>query len=434
MQNEAASAVSHGLQTVPVILTVGLFTLMAYYLGKNAKKIALPSLIGYMITGVIFGNWISHLKIGALPIGTQFTSELSFLTDVVLSFVALTIGLELSFSSLRKQGSGIIAVIFTESFLAFFVVTGVVYLVTKNLPMALIFGSIAPASAPAGTVAIIQEYKAKGPLTKALFAVVGFDDGLGIIIFGFAAAIARSMIENAAGGQVASLTQTLLVPLIEVGGSILAGVILGILFSILGRQIKRKADLFIIAFAIAMLAIGVSQMFHLSLILTNMIIGMVVVNTQPQRLVHDIGEGFSHVMPLMYILFFTLAGANLHVAALPSLGLLGLVYILGRSFGLVAGARLGAIIGKMPPNIKNYLGMGILSQAGVAIGLSLMVKQDFAGIGIAIENHGEMIKMGTYIGATVLTTVTASSIIFEIIGPILTKIALTKAGEINPED
>ncbi len=452
---QAVSETVHGgSHTVPVILIVGIFTLMAYYLGKNAKKISLPSLIGYMITGVIFGNWISHLSIGSFQIGDTFKDELSFLTDVVLSFVAMTIGLELSFSSLKKQGAGIIAVIFTESFLAFFVVTCAIYLLTKNLPLALIFGSIAPASAPAGTVAIIQEYRAKGPLTKALFAVVGFDDGLGIIIFGFAAAIARSMIETQAAEvaaiasgatvEVASLASTLLIPLQEVGGSILVGIILGVVFSLLGRRIKKKADLFIIAFAIAMLAIGLSQMFHLSLILTNMIIGMVVVNTQPERLVHDIGEGFSHIMPLMYILFFTLAGANLHVAALPTLGWIGLVYILGRSFGLVGGARLGSIIGKMPPNIKNYLGMGILSQAGVAIGLSLMVKQEFTGLGLMVSPVGEIITgvtipsdaiaMGTYIGATVLTTVTASSIVFEIIGPILTKIALTKAGEIHPED
>lgn len=423
--------VAEGMHTVPVMLITGLFTLVSYYMGKLAKKINLPSLIGYMITGVIFGNYVSHFSLAGWEVGESFKTQLAFLTDLVLAFVALTIGLELSFSSLKKQGSGIIAVIFTESFMAFLIVTALMYLLTKNLPLALIFGSIAPASAPAGTVAIIQEYRAKGPLTKALYAVVGFDDGLGIIIFGFAAAIARSMLQAEAGADTGSMFATMMLPVKEVVFSIGIGVFLGVLYSILGRKIKRKQDLFILTFVIALLGIGLAHMMHLSLILTSMVIGMVVVNTQPHGFVNDIHDGLAQVMPLMYILFFALAGANLHVAALPSLGLIGLIYIIGRSVGLVSGARVGSIIGKMPDNIRKYLGMGILSQAGVAIGLSLMVKKDFDGLGILTEDG---VSMGTWIGATVLTTVTATSIVFEIIGPILTKIALTKAGEIEVKD
>ncbi len=424
---------------VPIMLLTGLFTLVAYYMGKLAKLINLPSLIGYMITGVIFGNYVSQISIGGWEVGHEFTVQLSFLTDLVLAFVAMTIGLELSFGSLKKQGTGIIAVIFTESFMAFLVVSGLIYWVSGympipdsgRIPLALIFGSIAPASAPAGTVAIIQEYRAKGPLTKALYAVVGFDDGLGIIIFGFAAAFSRSMLQSAAGADTGSLLATMMIPLREVFLSIGIGVVLGLIYAILGRKIKRKQDLLILTFVIAMLGIGLAHMMHLSLILTNMVVGMIIVNTQPHGFVNDIHDGLAQVMPLMYILFFSLAGANLHVAALPSLGMIGLVYILGRSFGLVSGARLGSILGKMPDNIRKYLGMGILSQAGVAIGLSLMVKKDFEGLGLILEDG---VSMGTWIGVTVLTTVTATSIVFEIIGPILTKIALTKAGEIEVEE
>lgn len=413
------------------ILIVGLFTVASLYLGKLAKLIHLPSLIGYMIMGVIFGNVVSKIEINHVPIGVGFAEQLSFMTDIVLAFVALTIGLELSFNSLKKQGKGIIAVIFTESIMAFVIVTALIFWLTKSLPMALLFGAIAPASAPAGTVAIIHEYKAKGPLTKALYAVVGFDDGLGIIIFGFAAAFSRSLLEQQAGAAVTSMGETLLIPLKEVGLSLLFGTILGIILSFLGRRVKNRSELFILSFAVAVIGVGLSQLLHLSLILTNMIVGMVVANTQPQKFVHSINDGFSHVMPLMYILFFTLAGSNLHLAALPSLGFVGLVYILGRSIGLVSGARLGAILGKMPENIKKYLGMGILSQAGVAIGLSLMVKQDFANVGPVVDG----VAVGTTIGITILTTVTATSIVFELIGPILTKIALKKAGEIsvNPD-
>ncbi len=160
--------------------------------------------------------------------------------------------------------------------------------------------------------------------------------------------------------------------------------------------------------------------------------GMFIVNTQPRGFVEQIGKSLENIMPLLYVLFFTLAGANLHIATLPSLGILGLVYVLARSAGLIGGARLGAVIGSVDENIKKYIGLGILSQAGVAIGLSLLVKQEFAGIGRIISGTGEnVITTGDHLGTVIITTVTATCIVFELIGPILTKIALTKAGEIN---
>jgi Kef-type K+ transport system membrane component KefB len=152
-----------------------------------------------------------------------------------------------------------------------------------------------------------------------------------------------------------------------------------------------------------------------------MIVGFMIVNTQANSLLKKIEGELSNVMPLLFILFFVLAGANLHVAALPSLGLLGVIYIISRSLGLAGGASLGAIIGRAEPKIRKYLGLGILSQAGVAIGLALIVKQDFSALG----------QWGAEIGSTVITTVTATCIFFELIGPILTKFGLQKAGEIT---
>ncbi|MCK4295076.1 MAG: hypothetical protein KAX28_00290, partial [Candidatus Marinimicrobia bacterium] len=140
------------------------------------------------------------------------------------------------------------------------------------------------------------------------------------------------------------------------------------------------------------------------------------------------------VMPLFFILFFTLAGANLHLNVLPSLGILGVVYVLTRSVGLVGGARIGAIVGRAEDKIRKYLGLGILSQAGVAIGLALIVKHEFKGLGKIVEVvNGTNITSGDKLGAIVITTVTATCIFFEIIGPVLTKIGLKKAGEINKD-
>jgi NhaP-type Na+/H+ or K+/H+ antiporter len=297
-----------------------------------------------------------------------------------------------------------VLIILSESFLAFLLVTGLIYLLTGDLPLSLIFGAIAPASAPAGTVAIIREYRAKGSLTKALYTVVGFDDGLGIIIFGFAAAFAKSIIIGGASGSFLQLIST---PLLETFLSLFAGVVMAVIFCFLAKRLEGKRDIFILIFAFVLLTL-------------NMVLGLVIVNTQRDSLVHRLHDGLSEVMPLLFILFFVLAGANLHVAALPSLGLIGIFYLVGRSVGLMSGAWLGAVVGKAEKKIKKYLGMGILSQAGVAIGLSLIVKHEFSALGL----------WGQEIGNIVITTVTATCIIFEIIGPIATKIGLEKAGEI----
>jgi Kef-type K+ transport system membrane component KefB len=267
---------------------------------------------------------------------------------------------------------------------------------------------------------VIQEYRARGNLTKALYAVVGFDDGLGIIIFGFAAAFARSLLLQDSGGTQESVWLVLATPLKEISLSVLLGGAAALVYSLLARRLEEPRDIFILTFAVALISIGLSSLLHLSLILTNMILGLVVVNSQSQTLVEKIRGELTEIMPLLFILFFVLAGANLHISLLPSLGLVGLVYILTRAAGLMGGAWVGATVSRSETKIRKYLGLGILSQAGVAIGLSLIVKQDFT----PLSAHGASI------GTMVITTITATSIIFEIVGPILTKVGLQKAGEI----
>jgi len=411
--------------TMPVLLLLGLTVVIGLYVGKNMKRVKLPSIIGYMLFGVIIGPSLLNLM------NEETQDNLAFITEIALGFVALSIGLELKISSLKKLGSGIIYIIFVESFGAFIVVSTALYFLTGNLPLALIFGAIAPASAPAGTVAIIHEYKAKGSMTKALYAIVGFDDGLGIIIFGFAAAIAHSLLIAETGGS-EGLWSMLQTPLLEVLLSLAFGLVFAILFSFLARKLDAGKDVLILIFGFILVVGGICQIFHLSLILTNMLIGMVIVNTQPHALVQKIHDRLPILMPLLFLLFFTLAGAHLHVSALPALGLIGVTYIVTRSAGLILGSRVGAMMGNVEDKIKNWVGLGILSQAGVAIGLSLIVKHELKGIGKVVEVvDGVSITSGDKIGAIVITTVTATSIFFEIIGPILTKLALSKAGEIN---
>ena len=170
---------------VSALTLLGAATIIGFYMGRAARRVTLPSLIGYMIFGVILGPSVLNL------FDEPMIQDLSFLPEIALGFVAFVIGSQLSLSSLKRLGSGIISIIFAESLGAFFVVAAAVYLLTRDLPLSIILGAMAPASAPAGTVAVIQEHKAKGNLTKALYAVVGFDDGLAIMIFGFSAAVAK---------------------------------------------------------------------------------------------------------------------------------------------------------------------------------------------------------------------------------------------------
>jgi len=248
-----------------------------------------------MIFGVILGPSILNL------IDQPMIEDLSFLTEIALGFVAFTIGSELSLSSLKRLGSGIISIIFAESFGAFLLVFAAVYFLTRDLPLSIIFGAVAPASAPAGTVAVIQECKARGALTNALYAIVGFDDGLAIIIFGFGASFAKSLLIREASGTAASILPTLGTPMVEIGLSLVTGGIIGFLFCKLVLKLQKSQDILIILFGVVLLTTGLSTRWHLSLILANMMLGFVLVNSRREALVQRVRAPLLEIMPLVYI-------------------------------------------------------------------------------------------------------------------------------------
>ena len=398
---------------------IGAATIVSFYVGRLARLAKLPSLIGYMFVGVILGPSILHL------FDEPSMERLSFVTEIALGFVAFSIGSELNMFTLKRLGGGIISIILAESFGAFFIVVLAVYALTRDLPLALIFGSMAPASAPAGTVAVIHECRAKGSLTTTLYAVVGFDDGLAIIIFGFAAALAKTLLITEASGAAEGILGALLAPVKEIGLSFVVGGVAGLLFYRLVRKLQSARDILIVVFGVILICTGLSIRWHMSLILTNMVVGFVLANARHESLLHRVTAPLLEVMPLLFVLFFCLAGAHLQLSALPALGAVGVVYVLARSAGLIGGARIGAFFGHVEDKVKKYVGLGILSQAGVAIGLSLIVKHEFTQL-----NARYNAPHALAIGSSVLATITATCIFFEIIGPILTKIALKKAGEI----
>lgn len=429
------------LQHHPLML-LGVVSILGFYFGNLVRKGRLPSIIGFMLLGVLLGpSALGWFDSGVNGEGNLET--LSFITEVSLGLVAFTIGSELRLHGLQQLGRGIVWIILAESLVTFAVVMLAVYLLTGSGPMALLFGAVAPASAPAGTVAVIKEYRAQGRLTQALYAVVGFDDGLAILIFGFAAALAKTLLLRHLHVQGSSqrIVAAMLEPAVEIAWSLVVGAVLGFVFCQLVRNLRERRDMLIMVFGTVLLATGLATAFHLSLILTNMMVGFVLVNTRRKALVHNVNAPLHDVLGLVFILFFTLAGAHLELSALPELGLLGATYIAARSAGLIGGSRLGGLLGRVDPGIVKWIGLGILSQAGVAIGLSLIVSQNFRrlaempGVVEAVEKlpaAQQALYDPLAIGGALITTITATCIVFEIVGPILTKVALHRAGEIPP--
>lgn len=395
-----------------MILFLGIIIIVGYIGGKLSNRFKFPAVIGYLLAGLLLGpSVLNILKI-------EHIHQMGLISDIALGVVAFTIGSELRIGVLRKLGKGIVTVVFTESFFAFFAVLALVYFFTHKIYIALLLAAMAPASAPAGTVVVLQENKAKGPLTNALLTVVGLDDGLAIMIYAFAACMAKIAISQ----EHMQIKEMIGRPVIEILGAIILGSLLGLILNFFIRRMRAKTEILIAAIGFVFVCSGLANFFNFSLILANLALGMLIANTflKGSRRAYEV---LYFVTPPLYILFFVLAGAHLQLSYLPKIGVIGLLYIIGRSFGLISGAWFGATIMKMHKNIRKYLGLGILSQAGVAIGLSIMVGREFSNLN----------DIGNQVATLVINTVAGTTIFFELVGPLTTKFAIKMAGEIGKQ-
>jgi Kef-type K+ transport system membrane component KefB len=389
------------------LLVVGIALILGYIGGKLSNLIRLPQVVGYIVIGVIVGpSLLNFLR-------EEMLLKAGLISDMTLGFVAFSIGSELRLSTLRQMGKKIFAIVLGESLGAFLLVFLGTFLVTGSLAIALVLGALAAASAPAGTVAVIQEYRARGPLTNSIMAVVGLDDGLAIMIYAFASAFARLLIK----GNV-NVAAVLFAPLLEIFGSILLGTAIGLILGFVLRRMKSKVHVLTLTIASIFLSAGLSNMLHISLILSNLFLGMTIVNTFLLQ-ARSANETIERITPPVFVIFFVLAGAHLNIQLLPAMGLLGVVYIVARSLGKMFGTSLASIATRAEPVIRKYLGLAILSQAGVAIGLALLVVNQFSGLG----------PEGARLATVAISTITATTIILEIIGPLGVKIAISRAGE-----
>ncbi len=343
-------------------------------------------------------------------ISEQSITQLAPVNTIALSIIAFLIGGEFSFKQLKKCGKSAVVIAVVQVIGAFALVTlSLTILLGMELYKALIFGAISTATAPAATVMVLRQYKAKGPLTENLLAVVAIDDALCLVIFGLVMAIAKVFAGKVSGGLVAMVAA----PLWEMCGSIFLGGLFGFVLLRVSAYFKESVDKLIVVLGMVFALAGLSDFLQFSSLLACMAMGFVAVNLLPREGDRLFGLIKTIDTPL-YVLFFVVAGANLQLNILLKVGSVGVVYIIGRSLGKILGTVLGAKLSHAPSMVQKYLGLGLLPQAGVAIGLTLMVQQDFPEVAVLVT-----------------TVILGAVVVFEIIGPFFAKLAITKAGEIG---
>ena len=399
------------LITSNYLSTIGLLLITSFIGSKLFQRFGIPQVVGFIVLGVLHGP--SFLNV--IPLG--LSDEFLFISEIALGLIGFDMGSHLRFSTIRKLGRSIIFILIFEALGAFALVGAGVYAITQSLHTALIFGALASATAPAATVDVLAEYDSKGPLTTTLLAVVGLDDALSLLLYSIASAFAVAIIS---GGESPTLLELLELPLVEIGGSILTGIAAGHILDQFLRRMKSHHDAMAVSIGFVLLVAGVSIALDFSLILTTMVLGMVVVNSSPEH-ARRIRYTIEQAGPVIYVLFFTLVGARFQISTIPTMGLLGLVYILLRSSGKIFGAWLGGSVGGAVPTVRDNLGFGLLSQAGVAIGLALASASRFSKLG----------DEGIALGALVINVITATTFVVQIIGPIFVKFAITRAGEVG---
>jgi len=369
---------------------------------KVMDKIKFPSVTGYIIIGLIAGPYCLNI------LTLEAVEKFSIIPDIALGFIAFSIGSEFKLSYLKKVGKSPIIIALTEAIGAVLIVDFVLILTGNDVAFSLVLGAIAAATAPAATLMVVRQYNAKGPVTNTLLPVVAIDDAVALMCFGLSVAIAKSIGSMEAGSMLA----TLIDPVIEIVGALLFGAILGVILKFLTAWYTGKGNRLTIAIAMVFLCIGVSNMLGFSALLACM--AMSAVFTNISVLSEEVFKMVDGITPPIYLLFFFISGAELDITILPTVGTIGALYVVFRVVGKVVGAAFGAHVSKAEPVVKKYLGFTLIPQAGVAIGLAGMATSIVPSYGYKIQ-----------------TIILCATVIYELVGPLVTKMALTKAGEIE---
>ena len=396
-----------------ILLIMGIAMGAGLLVSRGARAVKLPNVTAFLVAGLVIGPCVGGL------ITREQAASMGVISDAALGFIAYSIGAEFKLSYLKKIGQAPLTITaFQGLTTAFCVDAGLIGLSVLfpqlgiTVPMALLLGAIALATAPAATLMVVRQYKADGPVTRMLLPVVAMDDALGLMVFSISASVAEGML----GGEM-TVSSMVVTPLLEIVGSIALGAALGFVLAFCARFFASRGNKLALSIACVLAGVGLCDMWGLSSLLVCMMIGAVMVNLSQQREV--LLEQCNRFTPPLFLLFFVLSGADLDLSVLPKVGVIGVVYLLLRSIGKWGGTLLGAQCVHADQHIKHYLGLTLLPQAGVAIGMASLVASRFAGT-------PEMQAMSTQVNTIVL----AGVLVFELIGPVVTKWALTKAGEI----
>ena len=405
-------------------LSVALFA--GLMLSRLAKSVQLPAVTAYLVAGILIGPYL----IGAFGVqGLGFNSieqikGLSIIADVALGFIAFSIGNEFRLSQLKKNGKqatviGILQAVVT-TILVDAALIGLHFLIPDKLPLpsAIILGAIASATAPAATLMVVRQYKAKGPVTDILLPIVALDDAVGLVLFAVSFGIARALMN----GKI-DMISILLEPVLEVLFSLLLGAAMGFLFDWFEQFFHSRSKRLSMSVTFVFLTVALSMMkfevfgIHIAFspLLVCMMLGTIFCNVCDFS--EELMDRVDRWTAPLFILFFVLSGAELelHLFKDPLIVCIGIVYIVFRCAGKYFGARSSAQMVHCDSNIVKYLGITLFPQAGVALGMALKAEQ------LGAE------------GAIVANITLFSVLIYELIGPFLTKISLQKAGEIRPE-
>lgn len=415
---------SEGSLTYQALLALAAVLVLGLFAGRWFERIKLPHITGYITMGVLIGFILVLMNKGDLM------HNLEIISSIALGFIAFGIGQELEFGKLKKSGKEVVVITLIQA-VAAAVLTSVGLLVFGvSLPIALVLGAVATATAPAPIMLLTRKYRAEGPLTDTLLPLVGMDDAVGIVLFGILLSVANAL----NGGGDLSIVDMLSGPVFELIFSFIVGAIVGYITALIIRAIQStdsgKEEVFLgVSLTAVMVTVALSRMglhvgdfaIHLSPILTPMMMGVVLTNSVTRVKAHEITMTVERFTGPILIAFFTLAGAELVVAFANNtdvqyMSIIGttLIYILFRTVGKVFGSSFGAKVMKSHPNVKKYLGITLLPQAGVALGMAYQAKTDFGEDGI-----------------TILIVVLIATLIYELFGPIGVKYSLEQSGEIH---
>lgn len=391
----------HILYYIAVILFSGII------MARIVSKFKLPNVTGYLLAGVIIGP--SVLKL----VPDNVTSSLSVISVAALGFIAYSIGSELNLEHLKKSGASIIWITLLEALGAVIIVDlAMIFIFRQSVAFSLVVGAIAAATAPAATIMVIRQYKAKGPLVSTLLPVVAMDDAVAIIVFGLSTAVANA-ITNV--DKNVAVWVSILSPIREIFLALLIGFLIGLGLSYFSRKAKGEEELLSFTIAAIFLTVGLSYFLDVSSLLACMMVGATVSNMAYNK--NRLFSVVDRFTPPIFIAFFTLAGAELKLDILRQVGLIGVGYIVFRVLGKMLGAYLGAKLTSAPAVVRKYLGLALIPQAGVAIGLSMTAEQILPGMGVVIR-----------------TIILSATVVYELIGPVAAKVALLKAGEITVKE